>query len=106
MKNEILLKVIDAIIEIKNYTNQNPHKKFYIGKTNDFQRREREHLEKGYKTFKVITKSSSIEDINELEQALIKFSRIFYKELLENIENGGEGNVAESPIYYIYLISK
>ena len=49
MSEEILLKLVSAITKIKNFTTQFPNTKFYIGKTDNLQRREQEHLLEGYK---------------------------------------------------------
>ena len=106
MKNKILLKAIDAIIEIKDFVEQYPNTKFKIGKTDDCLRREQDYQSKGYSIFKQIADASTLDDINDLEKILIKFSRIFYNESLENERDGGGGNISKSNIYYIYLTSK
>lgn len=99
-------QMINAIIEIKDFTNQHPEAKFKIGKTDDYQRREQEHSLNGYTIFKIIAESSSLDNINKLEEMLIKYSSVFYKENLENERDGGGGNNSDSTKYYIYLISK
>ena len=106
MSEEILLKLVSAITKIKNFTTQFPNTKFYIGKTDNLQRREQEHLLEGYKNIKPIADTSSIDDLNELENILIKLSRLFYGKNLENDRDGGGGKIADGPIYYIYLASK
>ncbi|MBO5834813.1 MAG: GIY-YIG nuclease family protein [Bacteroidales bacterium] len=106
MNKHILTKMVDALIEIKGFITQFPTAKFKIGKTNDYQRRQKEHELDGYTHFQVIAESTSLEDINELEQVLIKFSTAFYKDNIENERNGKGGNISNSNNYYIYLISK
>ena len=66
MSEEISLKLVSAITKIKNFTTQFPNTKFYIGKTDNLQRREQEHLLEGYKNIKPIADTSSIDDLNEL----------------------------------------
>ena len=106
MSEENLLKLVSAISEIKKFTIQFPNSKFYIGKTDNMQRREQEHLLEGYNNIIPIAETSSIDDLNELEKTLIKLSRVFYEENLENNRNGGGGKITDSSIYYIYLASK
>lgn len=106
MYNNVLWQTINAIIEIKDFTNQFPNSKFKIGKTDNPQRRKQEHFADGYKNFRVIAEAFSVEDINELERILIKYSKTFYKNCIENKQNGGSGNTSECEKYYIYLISK
>lgn len=106
MSEQIILNAIEALVCIKEFVSENPNSKFYIGKTDDYARREQEHLSHGYSGFKVISQTSSIEELNKLERLLIMISRVFYKENLENENNGGGGNISESSDYYIYITSK
>ena len=106
MYKNVLWQTINAIIEIKNFTNLFPNSKFKIGKTANPQRRQQEHYADGYRNFKIIAEVSSIAEINKLEQILIKYSKTFYKDYIENEQNGGNGSTAESEKYYIYIISK
>ena len=106
MSEQIILNAIEALVCIKEFVSENPNCKFYIGKTDDYARREQEHLSHGYSGFKVISQTSSIEELNKLERLLIMISRVFYKENLENENNGGGGNISESSDYYIYITSK
>ena len=106
MSEENLLKLVSAISEIKKFTIQFPNSKFYIGKTDNMQRRKQEHRLEGYKNIQPIAETSSIDDLNELEKILIKISSVFYEENLENDRDGGGGEITDSPLYYIYLASK
>ena len=106
MSEQNLLNVVSALTKIKNFTIHFPDTKFYIGKTDNMQRREQEHQLEGYKNIQPIAETSSIDDLNELEKILVKISRVFYEENLENNRDGGGGNISESQNYYIYLASK
>lgn len=106
MSEQNLLNVVSALTKIKNFTVQFPDTKFYIGKTDNMQRRGLEHQLEGYKNIQPIAETSSIDDLNELEKILVKISRVFYEENLENNRNGGGGKITDSSIYYIYLASK
>ena len=106
MPKQIVFEAMKAINEINKFVSENPNSKFYIGKTDNLERRENDHQAKGYRGFKVISQSSSLEEVNELERILIMISRILHKENLENENNGGGGKITDSPIYYIYLASK
>ncbi len=106
MSKDLLWQVINAIVEIRKFINEHPNAKFKIGKTNDFTRRKQEYYVDGYERFKIIAESSSLENINELERTLIKFSMAFYGENIDNERNGGGGDIAESEKYYIYMVSK
>ena len=106
MSEQNLLKVVSALTKIKKFTIQFPSTKFYIGKTDNLERREQEHLLEGYNNIITIAETSSIDDLNELEKILIMLSRVLYEENLENDRDGGGGNISESPKYYIYLASK
>lgn len=106
MSKDLLWQVINAIVEIRKFINEHPNAKFKIGKTNDYTRRKQEYYVDGYERFKIIAQSSSLENINELERTLIKFSMAFYGENIGNERNGGGGDIAESEKYYIYMVSK
>lgn len=106
MQPTILLEAIGVIVEIKNFINNYPNATFIIGKTDDCSRRKQEYKGNGYGYFKQIAKSQSLDDINELEKFLIKFSKVFYQDKIENQNDGGGGNFSESPNYFVYLTSK
>ncbi|MBE6346441.1 MAG: hypothetical protein E7067_04410 [Lentimicrobiaceae bacterium] len=106
MPKQIVFEAMKAINEINKFASENPNSKFYIGKTDNLERRENDHQSKGYRYLMPIAETSSIDDLNELENILIKLSRLFYGENLENDRDGGGGKIADGPIYYIYLASK
>lgn len=78
-------------------------KNFYIGKTNNVNDRECEHINNGYTNFSIIAKGAS-NIINNAEKDLISYfqtSRL--KSKLVNINNGGGGN-AEADTFYIVFV--
>ena len=78
-------------------------KNFYIGKTNNVNDRECEHINNGYTNFSIIAKGAS-NIINNAEKDLISyFQTTRLKSKLVNINNGGGGN-AEADTFYIVFV--
>jgi len=83
---------------------------FKIGKTNDPERRQNEHKQKGYSLFEIIRNCDSIQEMNDLESKLIKHFQIkencglIYQDV-ENERNGGGGNIGKNINYCVYIIA-
>ena len=76
-------------------------KNFYIGKTDDVNDRECEHINNGYTNFSIIAKGTS-KIINKAEKELISYfqtSHLISK--LANINNGGGGNAEADNLYIV-----
>ncbi|EEX17423.1 hypothetical protein [Prevotella veroralis] len=78
-------------------------KNFYIGKTDDVNDRECEHINNGYTNFSVIATGAS-DIINYTETALISYFRTSrLKSKLVNINNGGGGNAEADNLYIVFV---
>ena len=78
-------------------------KNFYIGKTNNVNDRECEHINNGYTNFSIIAKGAS-NIINNAEKELISYfqtSRL--KSKLVNINNDGGGNAEADTLYIVFV---
>ena len=78
-------------------------KNFYIGKTDDVNDRECEHINNGYTNFSIIA-TGNPDIINDAEIALISYFRTSpLKSKLANINNGGGGNTEADTLYIVFV---
>ena len=96
-------QIKSIIKDIENVCNGDTIKKFYIGKTDNVNDRECEHINNGYTNFSIIAKGAS-NIINNAEKELISYfqtSRL--KSKLVNINNGGGGNAEADTLYIVFV---
>lgn len=96
-------QIKSIIKDIENVCDGDTIKKFYIGKTENVNDRECEHINNGYTNFSVIAKGTS-NIINNAEKELISYfqtSRL--KSKLANINNGGGGNTKANTLYIVFV---
>lgn len=103
MSGYLDLKKLRSIAKIKSFLSDNVE--FKIGKTDDLERRESQYKSEGYTNFYVITKCTTLEEVDKLEKDLITFFKHYYS-TCKNENDGGGGNTSESEKYYIYLVTK
>lgn len=96
-------QIKSIIKDIENVCDGDTIKKFYIGKTDNVNDRECEHINNGYTNFSIIAKGAS-NIINNAEKELISYfqtSRL--KSKLVNINNGGGGNAEADTLYIVFV---
>lgn len=96
-------QIKSIIKDIESVCADDTIKNFYIGKTDDVNDRECEHINNGYTNFSVIAKGTS-NIINNAEKELISYfqtSRL--KSKLVNINNGGGGNAEANTLYIVFV---
>ncbi|WP_449019740.1 hypothetical protein [Prevotella jejuni] len=96
-------QIKSIIKDIESVCADDTIKNFYIGKTDDVNDRECEHLNNGYTNFSVIATGAS-DIINYTETALISYFRTSrLKSKLVNINNGGGGNAEADTLYIVFV---
>lgn len=97
-------KQIKSIIKnIESVCADDTIKNFYIGKTDNINDRECEHINNGYTNFSVIATGAS-DIINNAEKELISYFRTSrLKSKLDNINNGGGGNAEADTLYIVFV---
>ena len=96
-------QIKSIIKDIESVCADDTIKNFYIGKTNNVNDRECEHINNGYTNFSVIATGAS-DIINYTETALISyFRRSRLKSKLVNINNGGGGNTEANTLYIVFV---
>ena len=96
-------QIKSIIKDIESVCADDTIKNFYIGKTDDVNDRECEHLNNGYTNFSVIATGAS-DIINYTETALISYFRTSrLKSKLDNINNGGGGNAEADTLYIVFV---
>ena len=96
-------QIKSIIKDIESVCADNTIKNFYIGKTDDVNDRECEHINNGYTNFSIIAKGAS-DIINYTETALISYFRTSpLKSKLVNINNGGGGNAEADTLYIVFV---
>ncbi len=91
MKEQIksIIKDIESVCE------DDTIKKFYIGKTENVNDQECEHINNGYTNFSII---------NNAEIALISYFQTSHlKSKLANTKNGGGGNTKADTLYIVFV---
>ena len=96
-------QIKSIIKDIESICADDTIKNFYIGKTDDVNDRECEHINNGYTNFSVIATGAS-DIINYTETALISYFRTSrLKSKLVNINNGGGGNAEADTLYIVFV---
>ena len=96
-------QIKSIIKDIESICADDTIKNFYIGKTDDVNDRECEHINNGYTNFSIIAKGAS-DIINYTETALISYFRTSpLKSKLVNINNGGGGNAEADTLYIVFV---
>lgn len=96
-------QIKSIIKDIENVCDGDTIKKFYIGKTDNVNDRECEHINNGYTNFSIIA-TGKPDIINHAEKELISYfqtSRL--KSKLANINNGGAGNTEADTLYIVFV---
>ena len=96
-------QIKSIIKDIESVCADDTIKNFYIGKTNNVNDRECEHINNGYTNFSIIAKGTS-KIINKAEKELISYFRTSrLKSKLVNINNGGGGNAEADNLYIVFV---
>ena len=96
-------QIKSIIKDIENVCDGDTIKKFYIGKTDNVNDRECEHINNGYTNFSIIAKGAS-NIINNAEKELISYFQTSpLKSKLANINNGGGGNAEADTLYIVFV---
>ena len=96
-------QIKSIIKDIESICADDTIKNFYIGKTDNVNDRECEHINNGYTNFSIIAKGAS-DIINYTETALISYFRTSpLKSKLVNITNGGGGNAEADTLYIVFV---
>ena len=96
-------QIKSIIKDIESICADDTIKNFYIGKTDNVNDRECEHINNGYTNFSIIAKGAS-DIINYTETALISYLRTSpLKSKLVNINNGGGGNAEADTLYIVFV---
>ena len=96
-------QIKSIIKDIESVCTDDTIKNFYIGKTDNVNDRECEHINNGYTNFSVIATGAS-DIINNAEKELISYFRTSpLKSKLVNINNGGGGNAEADTLYIVFV---
>lgn len=96
-------QIKSIIKDIENVCDGDTIKKFYIGKTDNVNDRECEHINNGYTNFSIIA-TGTPDIINNAEIALISYFQTSpLKSKLANINNGGGGNTEADSLYIVFV---
>ena len=96
-------QIKSIIKDIENVCDGDTIKKFYIGKTDNVNDRECEHINNGYTNFSIIA-TGTPDIINNAEIALISYFQTSpLKSKLANINNGGGGNTKANTLYIVFV---
>ncbi len=96
-------QIKSIIKDIESVCADDTIKNFYIGKTDNVNDRECEHINNGYTNFSKIAKGTS-KIINKAEKVLISYFRTSrLKSKLDNINNGGGGNAEADTLYIVFV---
>jgi hypothetical protein len=93
--------VSDVLRSISAYTREDRARWFKIGITNNPNQRFKNGYAKLYDKMIVLYRSSSLNNVSDLECKLIEHNR----DLADNIIGGGGGNYGNPP-YYMYVVVK
>lgn len=93
-------KIEDLIPKIENLLSNSNYKEFYVGKTDDLEKRNKEHEDEGYNLFWEIAHGIP-DSISEGEKKLINYFRnkSSVKDKCENENEGGGGNNQATFLY-------
>lgn len=97
MKKEIE----DLILKIEDLLSNSNYKEFYIGKTDDLERRKKEHEDEGYNFFWEIAQGTP-DIINEGEKKLIDYFKNS-SSVKNKCKNENEGGGGTSQATFLYL---
>lgn len=103
-ETEMTVKAARAINTIRNLLQEDSVVGFKIGKTDDCDRREKEHAEDGFLIFFPLAECDSLEEANQLESKLISIYSSDCR--CKNERDGGGGRMSISDKYYIYVVVK
>ena len=96
-------QIKSIIKDIESVCADDTIKNFYIGKTDNVNDQECEHINNGYTNFSIIAKGTS-KIINKAEKELISYFRTSrLKSKLANINNGGGGNTKANTLYIVFV---
>lgn len=96
-------QIKSIIKDIESVCTDDTIKNFYIGKTDDVNARECEHINDGYTNFSIIA-TGTPNKINNAEIELISYFRASrLKSKLVNINNGGGGNAEADNLYIVFV---
>ena len=96
-------QIKSIIKDIESVCADDTIKNFYIGKTDNVNDQECEHINNGYTNFSIIAKGTS-KIINKAEKELISYCRTSrLKSKLANINNGGGGNTKANTLYIVFV---
>lgn len=98
------LKKVRAIARIEQILKDCTIEEFKIGKTDDCERRKKEHQNEGYISFKELATCDTLSEVNQLETFLINL--FINNSKCGNVISGGSGCTSESDKYFVYVITK
>lgn len=103
-ETEMTVKVARAINTVRNLLQEDSIVGFKIGKTDDCDRREKEHAKDGFVRFSPLVECNSLEEANQIESKLISIYSGDYRCM--NEKDGGGGRFSNSDKHYIYIVVK
>lgn len=96
-------QIKSIIKDIESVCADDTIKNFYIGKTDNVNDRECEHINNGYTNFSIIA-TGTPDIINNAEIALISYFQTSHlKSKLANTNNGGGGNTKADTLYIVFV---